>query len=95
MAGIDQSQVSRLERGESGVSLETLSALARALSVSFADLAGETPLNDGLEALTREERDLLLAYRRLQGDNRVALRRVANALAEQADPEGVRQEKSA
>jgi transcriptional regulator with XRE-family HTH domain len=93
--GIDQSQISRIENGESGATLETLLALSRVFNVSLDELTGETPENDGLDALPREERDLLLAYRRLEGDNRAALRRVARALAEQADSEGVSREKSA
>jgi len=41
--GLDQSMVSRLERGQRPITLERLSAIAEALNVSVHDLIEERP----------------------------------------------------
>ena len=84
LVGVDQSQISRIENGEAGPSLETLSSIARVLNVGLSELTGDLDDQAGLENLTQEERELIGAFRTLSGDSRAALRRVAGALAEQA-----------
>lgn len=39
--GVDQSRISRMERGETGARTETLSAIARELGITLAELLGE------------------------------------------------------
>lgn len=89
LVGVDQSQISRIEKGENMPGLETLSSIARALRVSLAELTGELDDQTGMDNLTQEERDLIAAYRTLGGDSRAALRRVAGAFAQQADTPAV------
>jgi len=45
--GLDQSQISKIERGEAGCSVEGLIRIARVLGVSFAELMGETVREPG------------------------------------------------
>jgi len=59
LVGVDQSQISRIENGEAGPSLETLSSIARVLNVGLSELTGDLDDQAGLENLTQEERELI------------------------------------
>ncbi|WP_054773314.1 helix-turn-helix domain-containing protein [Methylogaea oryzae] len=89
MVGIDQAHISRLERGEKGMAIDSLAAIAKALHVSLSDIMEDA--KEGADAartrdgISDEAMEFAKAFDSLPPNQRAALRQVAKALVDAAE----------
>ncbi len=88
-AGIDTSNVSRIERGRQSLTEDTLKALSDAFGIPASELMAEAEVIENIEkdpisgrnSMESEEREFLRYYLRLSQSSRSALRQIASEMA--------------
>ncbi|MGB1109066.1 MAG: helix-turn-helix domain-containing protein [Gammaproteobacteria bacterium] len=78
--GVDQSHISRLERGRKGISVELLVRIAEELEVPVGRLFGEGQTADASDAPASEALGLIESWIALPGDQRRMVKQMLSAL---------------